>query len=338
MQASPTKTRRPRRTKAEMDAARKLAREQGLPPSRIRLGAPVGSATAKRRSEIEAAHRKRAAANGVSPSETTSPLVGDDLNVNYTAASGGRVVCETQLPFTQAKGMLDRNAIEWELKNHWPKHLKAALSLCDADTSDFDSRIDKLPFRSISGDYVKPLTELEDLSIASYSYATFGRAMTTRVRFGSSNYNLLEVSILVNVHHVILLSLVNLHGMDWAHRLNVKLLQRNRGLHTLFNTDGNWHTPHTFAFVYGGTPALALRALEEGKKPEAKRSMDAAINDLSKTLNVHRDGFGLLAMGTHMPVFTYFHMPEMVILYPNVKVPYTENRQLPNVLDIEDVE
>lgn len=350
-----TPQRRRRRTKEEMEMAREAARLQGLSPTQIRLGAPKGSEAERARrmhnNTSQRNHRVKVASNmpanngnaatnrhGIVAALPVPPTMAAD-GFNYREAGGGRVMCDGKLPFLVDlnKGMLDRNAIEWELKTKWDNHLKAAMQMSEADTAVHDAAIDKLPYRNIAGSYMKPVESLDGLSVAKFSHATFGKAMTTRVRFGSSNYNLMEVALLTNVHHVILLALVNLHGMDWAHRLNVKLLERKRGMFTLFRTDGNWHTPVTFAYVYGGTAEEVLTALEEGRAPVAHRSMDAAITLLATKVRVSRDGFGAPAMCTHMPLFTYLHMPEVVKLYPTaVKDP--TRRQLPNVLDLEDDE
>lgn len=345
MQATQTsKPRRRRRTREEMEEARKLARAQGLSETQIRLGAPLGSeADALRRSHNNRAgvHRHEVQRHGiVAPAGSAGTIENVDGSY-YKEAGGGRVARNGKLPFLAdlTAGILSAETIEFELRTQWPKHLDAALKVSGADTRVHDESIDKLPHRHIAGSYMTPLDELDGLTIGQFSYATFGRAMVTRVRFASSNYNLLEVALLTNVHHVVLLSLVNLHGMDWCHRLNVKLLGRMRGMFTVFKCDGNWHTPITFAFIYGGTPEAALKALESGKQPVAQRSMDEAINALSAAVRVPRDGFGTPALSTHMPLFTYEHMPEVVKVYPaGPKRTEAQRMQIPNVLDIEDDE
>ena len=67
--------------------------------------------------------------------------------------------------------------------------------------------------------------------------------------------------------------------------------------------------------------------------------MDEAINALSAAVRVPRDGFGTPALSTHMPLFTYEHMPEVVKVYPaGPKRTEAQRMQIPNVLDIEDDE
>ena len=122
-------------------------------------------------------------------------------------------------------------------------------------------------------------------SLASMSDKYFWRALSVWAEFGCSWYNAVDLSLLLGVHHVVIASWIERHGVDW-----LKVLRRKVGFRlrapiekTLFvDTNGKHHTEVTFSHVHLNTPRQVRALIKAGSPIIPYRTLESADRDFVK--------------------------------------------------------
>lgn len=208
--------------------------------------------------------------------------------------------------------MLTTTEVEARLKN-WGQYIHQTLRPMPDVMID---RLLKLTYSHITGSPDRPMSSLDGLSLNELGNSMFGRAITVRARFGLANYSCVEIGMLLNIHYVIALAFVERYGVDWAGKMDIKLLKRQRGKHTLFHSplDEMWHTPETFNFVYATPLKSIIAELGRGKQPTWMRTSDEARKKYHKQRRdagitaVALDGFGLASNYLRIPLYKEAHI------------------------------
>lgn len=205
--------------------------------------------------------------------------------------------------------MLSNKDVEARLKK-WPTYIHQTVRPAPEIMID---RCLALTFTHLTAPLTTPIPTFDGLTFDMVGESMFGRAMTVRARFGLANYNAVEIGMLLNVHYLVVLCFLERYGMDWGPKMNVKLLRRLRGKHTLFHYphDEMWHTPETFHHVYGTPVKQVIACLEAEQDPPCLRTSDTARKMYFKELAEHgavRDGFGLASNYLRMPLYRELHI------------------------------
>lgn len=205
--------------------------------------------------------------------------------------------------------MLKTNEVEAKL-TRWSQYVHQTIRPMPENLID---RCLSLTYSHITASPDRALNVFDGFSLNEVGETMFGRAMTVRARFGLANYNAVEIGMLLNIHHLIVLAFIERYGMDWGRKLDIKLLKRIRDKHTLFHyaSDEMWHTPETFHYVYGTTAKKVLEYVAAGEAPPCLRSSDVARKAYFKQLSergVISDGFGLASNYLRMPLYRELHI------------------------------
>lgn len=205
--------------------------------------------------------------------------------------------------------MLSKKDVEDRLRR-WPTYIHQTLRPAPEVMIE---RCLKLTYTHLTADSYAPIPSFDDMSFNMVGESMFGRAMTVRGRFGLANYNAVEIGMLLNVHFLVVLCFLERYGMDWGRKLDIKLLKRRRGKHTLFHfpSDEMWHTPETFHHVYGTPVKQVIACLEAGEEPPCLRTSDTSRKMYFKELadqTAARDGFGLASNYLRMPLYSELHI------------------------------
>lgn len=122
-------------------------------------------------------------------------------------------------------------------------------------------------------------------SLDSLSEKYFWRSMTLWAEFGSSWYNAIDLSILLGVHHVVIASWIERHGIDWLSLLRRKVgfRARDQAKYTIFlDTYGRFHTEVTFNYVYLNSIQSIRSRVRAGMAVIPNRTLEAADLALSR--------------------------------------------------------
>ena len=201
--------------------------------------------------------------------------------------------------------MLTKLEVENRLEN-WGKYVHQTIRPADPVLIE---RCLKLTYSKLS-DGTAPIKEFDGLNLDALSDSVFGRAITLRGKFGGCYYNAIEIAMLLDVHFVVVLALLEHHGLDFGQRMNVKLLGRVRGEHTLFYFEPScsWHTPRTFAHVHDVSMKYVIRELEKGRVPVPSRCTDDARRSIAKRADTNHDGFGYACNILRLPLYSELHI------------------------------
>lgn len=135
------------------------------------------------------------------------------------------------------------------------------------------------------------------------------RALAVRVRFGQAGYSAAEIALLLDLPLAFVLAVIEKYGDEWPERMMVKTLHRFRQEHTLFKgRDGAWHTPKTFAFVYGIDQYKVVNAvrLDDWRNVVITRDLISAGRVfVRKDPEAKIDPFGPPAAAYRVPLFKY---------------------------------
>ena len=205
--------------------------------------------------------------------------------------------------------MLRANEVEDRLKV-WGKYVHQTIRPMPENLID---RCLSLTYTHITASPDRALAAFDGFSLNNVGDTMFGRAMTVRARFGLAHYNAVEIGMLLDIHHLVVLAFIERYGMDWGRKMDIKLLKRMRDKHTLFHFthDEMWHTPETFHYVYGTPAKQVLACVAAGEQPPCLRSSDVARKTYFKQLSergVISDGFGLASNYLRIPLYRELHI------------------------------
>lgn len=169
--------------------------------------------------------------------------------------------------------------------------------------------MDKRTFSQLSAVAEARTCEALGCSLLDLEMEHLPRALAVRVRFGQAGYSAAEIAILLDLPLVFVLAVIEKYGDDWPERMLVKTLHRFRQEHTLFKArDGAWHTPKTFAFVYGVEQCIVVNAvrLDDWRNVVIVRDLISTGRALArKDPDAKVDPFGPPCAAYRVPLFKY---------------------------------
>lgn len=182
----------------------------------------------------------------------------------------------------------------------------AKLTRMDESLIEF---MDKRTFSQLTAVAEARICEAIGCSLLDMEMTYLPRALAVRVRFGQAGYSAAEIAILLDLPLAFVLAVIEKYGDEWPERMMVKTLHRFRQEHTLFKgRDGAWHTPKTFAFVYGVEQYKIVNALrlDDWRNVVIVRDLISTGRALArKDPDAKVDPFGAPAATYRVPLFKF---------------------------------